>query len=99
MQSDGARGQDPEKPVSSQASPRPAPSETNRWQTRAVMLCKDKEFQAWVPNRIGRTDEEIARNYILYKCGILSRAELATNPEAQKRFLLLEAQCRAEVGE
>jgi hypothetical protein len=102
-QSDGARGQDPEKPVSSQASPRPAPSETNRWQTRAAMLCKNVDFQDWigVSASVSSTTADHERDAAQMLCEYLrikSRAELATNPEAQKRLLLVEAQYRAEVG-
>jgi hypothetical protein len=103
---DGARESPvPEKPVSSQAEPpRPAPSDNNRWQTRAAMLCKDPSFQRWIgPLQSGLKDNEYhwelsARDLINARLGIRSRAELATNPEAQKKFLLLEAQYRAETG-
>lgn len=93
--SDGARGQDiPEKPVSSQTPPRPAPSDGERIRTRAVMLCKDERFRHW----LGLTRDDMVDAYVRNWCAIQSRAELATNPEAQKRFLLLEAQYRAEVA-
>jgi hypothetical protein len=102
----------PEKLLAPQASgPAPSdvpfghrgPTEGERIRTRAVMLCKDEKFQEWATQYIGgrsydHWDAEIARQVILSRCGIASRAELATNPEAQKKFLLLEAQYRAEVG-
>jgi hypothetical protein len=81
----------------------PAPSEPSngeRIRTRAVMLCKDINFITWVCDRMNYQvkDHYNAEEYLRYACGIASRAELATNLEAQKKFLLLEAQYRAEVG-
>jgi hypothetical protein len=71
-----------------------------RIRTRAVMLCKDEGFQKWATGELSgdHWDESLARNAILLWCGIGSRAELATNPEAQKKFLDLEARYRAETG-
>jgi hypothetical protein len=69
-----------------------------RIRTRAVMLCKDRKFQEWICGADPEEDMENEATYALKReTGIQSRAELATNPEARKRFLLLEAQYRAEV--
>jgi hypothetical protein len=81
----------------------PAPSEPSngeRIRTRAVMLCKDEGFIDWVAGKYaqGAAGEDDAISYLRYKCSIASRAELATNPEAQKKFLDLEARYRAETG-
>lgn len=59
---------------------------------RAVMLCKDLNFQKWTASNnlyinIANPNEIHARNYILHFCGIDSRAELATNKNAQDNFL------------
>ena len=57
---------------------------------RAVQWCKDLEFHAWVSAQVNcysmAVGETQARDYILFKCGIDSRKELDTNPEAAKRF-------------
>ena len=57
---------------------------------RAVQWCKDLEFHVWVaaqvhchPVAVGETQ---ARDYILFKCGVESRKELDTNPEAASKF-------------
>jgi hypothetical protein len=68
-----------------------------RIRTRAVMLCKEGAFQEWIGGSHDLRSEQDAVERLTRLCGIQSRAELATNPEAQKRFLLLEAQYRAEV--
>ena len=63
---------------------------------RAVQWCKEFDFQWWLasqvcPERPGdmRIDEEDAKAYILEWCGITSRKELDTNPEAARKFNLL----------
>lgn len=57
---------------------------------RANLLTGDPAFQKWcdaiTPAQAG--------DYIRVKCGIKSRGELATNPEALKRFLALETRYR-----
>jgi hypothetical protein len=98
----------PEKP---ERTPGPAPSDVpfghrgptdgERIRTRAVMLCKDVDFQDWigVAASVGSTEadheREAARELCAY-LGIVSRKALANNLEAQKRFLLLEAHYHAE---
>jgi hypothetical protein len=112
--SDGARDgssaplNHPEKP---ERTPGPAPSDVpfghrgptdgERIRTRAVMLCKDVDFQDWigVAASVGSTEadheREAARELCAY-LGIVSRKALADNLDAQKRFLLLEAHYHAE---
>jgi hypothetical protein len=76
-----------------------------RIRTRAVMLCKDEGFRGWIwmrayPNSQPKfSSEKSAADLVKFECRINSRAELATNLEAQKKFLLLEAQYRAETAE
>lgn len=60
---------------------------------RAVQWCKEQEFHWWLasvvlPERPHdlRVDEEDAKGYILEWCGITSRKELDTNPEAARKF-------------
>lgn len=60
---------------------------------RAVQWCKEQEFHWWLasvvlPERAHdlRVDEEDAKGYILEWCGITSRKELDTNPEAARKF-------------
>ena len=69
--------------------------------TRAVMLCKDERFQRWVSTMLGFVtdyNEDGARRKLLVYCGITSRSELATNEEAQLKFLPLEAKFIVDVG-
>jgi hypothetical protein len=58
--------------------------------TRAVMLCKDEEFQNFVmtlqvPGVI-MACEAAAKLAVLEKCEINSRSEFTHNPEAQEKF-------------
>jgi hypothetical protein len=103
-ESDGARDtvppvSPPEKPAFPQG---PAPSDGQRMVTRAVMLCKDPGYWNWIrtPKGWWHDRQNYAQEWAIAdlkeRLGIGSRAELATNPEAQKRFLLLEAQYHAE---
>jgi hypothetical protein len=91
----------PEQPPVLAKAGRPAPSDGERIRTRAVLLCKDEQFQRWVWERMnyGTKSEEDARGCILDYCRIGSRSLLATVPVAQQRFLDLEAQYRAETGQ
>lgn len=57
---------------------------------RAVQWCKTPEFWDWVAGQCqchpAAVEEKQAREYILLKCGIESRKELDTNPEAARKF-------------
>lgn len=56
---------------------------------RAVMWCKEPEFQEWLSvthNEGIALTEDVARWFILELCGIQSRKELDTNPEAARKF-------------
>lgn len=60
---------------------------------RAVQWCKEPEFHWWLASTVCperphdmRIDEEDAKGYILEWCGIDSRKELDTNPEAARNF-------------
>ena len=69
--------------------------EGNKLRTRAVMLCKDNQFQeytkqtCWSVNGVSAT-EECASEHLKAYCGIESRSELATNIEAQQKFRALD---------
>jgi hypothetical protein len=111
IESDGARDPVPPSPEKPERTPGPAPSDVpfghrgptdgERIRTRAVMLCKDVDFQDWigVAASVGSTEadheREAARELCAY-LGIVSRKALADNLDAQKRFLLLEAHYHAE---
>lgn len=58
--------------------------------TRAVMLCKDPEFQIFIePDHVAACEDAAKKN--LYRhCGIRSRAELACNKTAQEKLMDLE---------
>lgn len=66
-------------------------SEGENLRTRAVLLCKDSEFQeytkqtCWSLSGVSAT-EECASEHLKSFCGINSRSELATNIEAQSKF-------------
>ncbi len=69
--------------------PLPEPqTEGEKLRTRAVMLCKDRNFQEWVATltfaRYGAEGDAV--NYIYDKCNIKSRAEIAANIKAQHLF-------------
>lgn len=62
---------------------------------RAVQWCKEPEFQDWIAckaldNRVvvgeSPVSEGAARQLILLYCGVGSRKELDTNPEAARKF-------------
>lgn len=57
---------------------------------RAVQWCKTPEFWDWVAGQCqchpAAVEEKQAREYILLKCGIDTRKELDTNPEAARKF-------------
>ena len=55
-------------------------TEGERLRTCAIMICKDPAFQEY----IGKETSVVP--YIHMWCGIESRAELATNLEAQRKF-------------
>ena len=56
----------------------------------ACVFCRDPQFQEWcttpAEKAAGWDREEVAKQFILRLCGVLSRNELDTNPEAAKRF-------------
>tara|TARA_R110000824_G_scaffold149861_3_gene320250 strand:+ start:168 stop:620 length:453 start_codon:yes stop_codon:yes gene_type:complete len=63
-----------------------------RARIKAVMLCKDDDFQKWINRNHFETPrtEVGARMWICSVCGIESRSEIATNPEALKAFEAIE---------
>lgn len=87
---------DDEQPVDARNSgdvPKPGKSRNDReplgdlcW--RAVQWCKDPEFISWMASlaALPSMTEELARNHILLLCGVESRKELDTNPEAARLF-------------
>jgi hypothetical protein len=97
--SDGARDAVKSPSTPEEPAPGPAPSDGERIRTRAVMLCKDRAFKEWLTLNQYEPDGN-ARNTLAQQIGLNSLADLPDNPEAQKRFLLMEAQYRlgAPVG-
>lgn len=63
---------------------------------RAALLTKDDAFQQWIGGPTTNDPIAHASRAIRNHCGIDSRAELATNPEALQRFLDLEAKFKTE---
>jgi hypothetical protein len=57
---------------------------------RAVQWCKTPEFWDWVAGQCqchpAAIEEKQAREYILLKCGVDTRKELDTHPEAARKF-------------
>ena len=80
---------DDEQPVPPAIQPR----KDHSWSRQAGIWCQDKEFQAWVAHCQCRdqssVDEEVARTFVLVKCGIQSRRELDTL-ESARRFWLAD---------
>jgi len=73
----------PDKPVAEK-------SEGEKIRTRAVMLCKDSDFQSFSSAvYFNDKDESGAQETIKTTCYINSRSELTTNENAQERFLSL----------
>lgn len=72
---------------------------------RAVRMCKDPAFQRWIAEELphieacGKTEEDKAA--VLMRAGleIASRSQIATNEQAYKRFLVLEAEFKAHTGQ
>lgn len=76
------------------------PTEGERLRTRAVMLCNDDIFQGYCISFGGSsavipTRQDGCATYIRYYCGIESRAEIATNINAQNKFKQLLAEFKA----
>lgn len=67
-------------------------SEGEQAVVRSNLLTGDGGFQQWCR----ATTPQQAGEYIRIKCGIKSRAELATNAEALRRFLDMEARFKSE---
>ena len=67
--------------------------------TRAVLLCQDERFIGWAKWKPDYGLERGASGFIRLRCGVLSRSELATNPDALARFLALEAQYLADTNQ
>lgn len=53
---------------------------------RAGFLCTLPEFQQW----IDRKSEEAAANWLRSRCGVVSRAQITTNPDAHEAFKRIE---------
>lgn len=68
-------------------------SEGDKLRIRAVMLCKEREFQICCESLDKSRivfNENHARDFICEYCNIKSRSELAHNPYAQMKFRTLE---------
>lgn len=66
--------------------------EANKIVTRAVMLCKNRSFQAFLAKKHAPLfrDAETSAIDALYKlCGMNSRRKLVTDDEAKTKFLAL----------
>ncbi len=72
-------------------------SEGEKIRTRAVMLCDDSQFQLYSYSRLQKirgdtwlpkaSNEDIAKEFLYFVLSINSRAELATNTDAQLKFI------------
>lgn len=69
---------------------------------QAGILCNDPRFQTFAARRIGWPGKELtpgaAAEYLRQCCHITTRAELATNPDAQTRFQTLRTEFDAWTG-
>lgn len=79
------------------ANPTVEQTEGERLRTRAVMLCKDEQFQRFVASKltpsqtmsydyIDATPEQVSKEYLCGWCGVNSRSEIATKSVAQLAF-------------
>jgi hypothetical protein len=71
---------------------------------RAVRMCKDPGFYRWlerrldfVPGRIG--DATTCADFLRLHLKIVSRSQIASDEEAYRRFLALEAEFKQSVGQ
>ena len=64
--------------------------------TRAVLLCKEKDFQTFMKEKFGlaSVSMDCAVNELYRQCGIKSRSELAANKSAQAYFQALDLMYR-----
>lgn len=70
-------------------SPQLKQTESEKFRTRAVMLCKERDFQIFcesLDKNMIVFNESHARDFICEYCNIKSRSELATNVKAQAKF-------------
>jgi len=78
------------------------PTEGERIRTRAVLLCREPQFQKWILSNddkcVWGDPEQSAKVRLCEWCNIASRAELATNKEAQHKFLEMETQYMQDTG-
>lgn len=70
-------------------------TEGEKLRIRAVLLCKNKDFQSYIYHTVGdnnlwRPNEESAKQYMLKTCCIDSRSELVTDKDAAQTFLNIE---------
>lgn len=75
----------PVDPPEPKAESRPAIGELGRW---AAIRCTEAPFQEWVGHQLkeGGIREPEAAQYIRQVCGVESRKEIDTNPEAFDKF-------------
>lgn len=66
--------------------------------TRAVVLCKDKKFRKWLM-LVDNTSEDATAGFLRSECGIISRAQIGTLPNALKIFLDIERAYREATGQ
>jgi hypothetical protein len=64
--------------------------------TRAAMLCKDRQFQAWL---VDEPSEHQAATEVKRQLRIQSRSEIATDQQAYRKFLALETEFRVATGQ
>lgn len=73
----------------------PLESEGDKVRVRAVILCKEESFARFLDAtsyNLAEFNEQAAKECLIDYCGIFSRSELTTNPEAQKKLKELDRQ-------
>ena len=83
---------------------RPALTPGEKLVQMAGILANDGRFQEWLRScgfiiSMAKDGEDYAARAIRYECGIASRRELATNPDAQRKFNELVARYKSETGQ
>lgn len=82
-------------------TPAPKPKRERLTSERAAMLCRDQQFGFWLGGCAAGhqpMSEDAIATWLRNSLGIKSRAELDTDPEARKRFEILENEFNQSTG-
>jgi hypothetical protein len=66
---------------------------------RSVFLARDPNFIAWVREYQGFVYDEDAKEFIHNWCGITTRGQIATDPDAYREFIEMETAYKIDTGQ